>query len=163
MHPDGSQHITDTGSPDIKSLDSLDCPAPVMGSEALDPTALRALLDQLAASLLEGTRLAKRVMLLTELGDAAELRANAAVDAASGDRGDETAIERAVAASAALSEVNEHEAQASGRWAIHTEQAVELARQAHRASLALETAEQVSGESQEEQEATRAVGWAPAP
>lgn len=162
MYPDGPQHVTDTGCHDVGGLGSLERPATVTGSEALDATALRALLDQLATCLLEGTRLAKRVMLLTELGDAAERRANATVDAASGDPGDETAIERAVAASAALSDVNEQEAQASGRWALHTEQAADLARQAQRATLALETAEEAWSRPQHEQNTTRAGAPPPA-
>jgi len=141
--------VTGTGSDDLGILDCLDCPPPVRVPEALDSAGLCTLLDELATSLLEGTRLATRVMLLTELGDAAERRANAAVDAASGDPGDETAIEHAVAASAALTEVSEQEDQASARWANHRVRAAELARQAHRATMASETAEDVWSRSQD--------------
>jgi len=137
-----SARVTETGSQACAGLlGSLDRPSPD-GETAVFDSALHVLLDELATSLLEGIRLAKRVMLLTELGDAAERRANMAVESATGDAPDDIAIERAVSASAALTEVNEQEAQASGRWAVHIERAAELAGQAQSAVRALEAAEE---------------------
>jgi hypothetical protein len=105
-------------------------PAPareVQTRPPIDAHALRSLIENLVASNLDGVRLAKRVMLLQEMADAAEGLATATIDAAVSSVGDDEAVERAVAASTAATEAHEAELQASIEWRLHLERTHDLA------------------------------------
>jgi hypothetical protein len=80
---------------------------------------------------LDGTRLAKRVMLLQDLADTAQSVACAAYNEALGAVGDSDAVDRAVSTGTAASRAGEDELDATIAWREHlqhTDDLVETAR-----------------------------------
>jgi hypothetical protein len=105
--------------------------APQFSDEpAVSRSELRALIEDLVDAQLDGTRLAKRVMLLQEVADAAQSLACAAYDAALDAVGDADAVDRAVMTGSAASRANEDEMEASIAWKQHLEHTDELVRAA---------------------------------
>src|SRR4051812_28427150 len=82
----------------------------------LDMTEVRLLLESLIDAQLDGTRLAKRVMLLQEISDTAQSLACAAYDEALDAVGDPDAVDRAVMTGTAASRANEDELDATIAW-----------------------------------------------
>jgi hypothetical protein len=92
---------------------------------------LRSLIESLIDAQLDGARLARRVMLLQELADAAESLATAAYDHALDAVADTDAVDRAVRTGSAASRANEDELHAAIAWQAHleyTDDLVEAAR-----------------------------------
>jgi hypothetical protein len=87
---------------------------------------LRTLLQGLIDAQLDGTRLAKRVMLLQELADTAQSVARVAYDKALEANGDPEAIEWAVATGSAANHANAEELAATIAWREHLEHADRL-------------------------------------
>jgi mevalonate pyrophosphate decarboxylase len=86
---------------------------------------------------LDGARLARRVMLLQELADAAESLASAAYDQALDAVTDTEAVERAVRTGSAASRANEDELDATIAWTEHLEYTDDLVKTARRVVKAL--------------------------
>jgi hypothetical protein len=82
---------------------------------------LRTLIQGLIDAQLDGTRLAKRVMVLQELADTAQSVARIAYDKALEAAGDPEAIEWAVATGSAASHANAEELEATIAWREHLE------------------------------------------
>jgi hypothetical protein len=95
-------------------------------------TDLRCLIECLIDAQLDGTRLAKRVMLLQDLADTAQSVASAAYNEALGAVGDSDAVDRAILSGSAASRANEDELDATIAWKEHLQHIddlVETARQ----------------------------------
>ena len=91
----------------------------------LATTDVRILIEQLVDAQLDGVRLAKRVMLLQDLADAAQTLACAAYDEAL-DAGNPDAVDRAVMTATAASRANEDELDATIAWKEHLQHASDL-------------------------------------
>jgi hypothetical protein len=92
----------------------------------LATTDVRILIEQLVDAQLDGVRLAKRVMLLQDLADAAQTLACAAYDEALDAAGNPEAVDRAVMTATAASRANEDELDATIAWKEHLQHASEL-------------------------------------
>lgn len=104
---------------------------PVRSAAVVDHADLRSLIECLIDAHLDGTRLAKRVMLLQDLADSAQSLASAAYDAALGAVADSDAVDRAVMSGSAASRANSDELDATIAWKEHlhyTDDLVETAR-----------------------------------
>lgn len=93
---------------------------------------LRILIECLIDAQLDGTHLAKRVMLLQDLADTAQSLACAAYDEALGAVGDSAAVDRAVVTGSAASRANEDELDATIAWKEHLEHTDDLVETARR-------------------------------
>jgi hypothetical protein len=98
---------------------------------------LRCLIECLIDSQLDGSRLAKRVMLLQDLADTAQSLACAAYNEALGAVGDSDAVDRAVLTGSAASRANEDELDATIAWNEHLQQTDDLVQTARRILEAL--------------------------
>jgi hypothetical protein len=98
---------------------------------------LRCLIECLIDSQLDGSRLAKRVMLLQDLADTAQSLACAAYNEALGAVGDSDAVDRAVLMGSAASRANEDELDATIAWNEHLQQTDDLVQTARRILEAL--------------------------
>jgi hypothetical protein len=87
---------------------------------------IRSLIEGLVDAHLDGTRLAKRVMLLQDLADSAQSLACAAYDEALGAIDDPDAVDRAVMTGTAASRANEDELDATIAWKEHLHHMDEL-------------------------------------
>jgi hypothetical protein len=99
--------------------------------------ALRSLIESLIDAQLDGARLARRVMLLQELADAAGSLAHAAYDHALEAVADTEAVDRAVRTGSAASRANEDELDATIAWKEHLEYTDGLVKTARRVVKAL--------------------------
>lgn len=106
-------------------------------SAAVDPSEVRALIEALIDAHVDGTRLAKRLMLLSEVSDAAQALAWAAYDEALNAIGDGDAVDRAVLTGSAASRANEDELEATVAWREHLEMTDRLIESARRVLEAL--------------------------
>jgi hypothetical protein len=91
---------------------------------------VRDLIEALVRAQLDGTRVARRVMLMQEVADTAQEAAAAAFDAALARGCDDEAIDRAVATSSAATQASEDELQAAIAWKEHLEETDRLVRAA---------------------------------
>jgi hypothetical protein len=92
---------------------------PVRSPLLLGQTDLRILIECLIDAHLDGTRLAKRVMLLQDLADTSQSLACAAYNEALATVGDSDAVDRAVMTGSAASRANEDELDATIAWKEH--------------------------------------------
>lgn len=104
------------------STGSSEAPAPYEVSRS----DLRQLIENLIDAQVDGARLAKRVMLLQDLADAAQSLACAAYDEALDAAGTPEAVDRAVMTASAASRANEDELDATIAWKEHLQHASEL-------------------------------------
>jgi hypothetical protein len=103
----------------------------VRRAPAVNQTDLGSLIEVLIDANLDGTRLAKRVMLLQDLADVSQSLASAAYDEALEAVGDSDAVDRAVMTGSAASRANEDELDATIAWKEHlqyTDNLIEVAR-----------------------------------
>ena len=98
---------------------------------------LRCLIECLIDAQLDGTHLAKRVMLLQDLADTAQSLASAAYNEALGAVGDSDAVDRAVLTGSAASRANEDELDATIAWKEHLQHTDDLVETARRILEAL--------------------------
>src|SRR4051794_17550347 len=92
---------------------------------------VRDLIEALVRAQVDGTRVARRVMLMQEVADTAQEAAAAAFDAAAAASGsDADAIDRAVATSSAAALASEDELRAAIAWKEHLEETDRLVRAA---------------------------------
>jgi hypothetical protein len=106
-------------------------PHAVRSAAVVDRADLRTLIECLIDAHLDGTRLAKRVMLLQDLADSAQSLACATYDEALGAGADSYAVDRAVMTGSAASRANKDELDATIAWKEHleyTDDLVETAR-----------------------------------
>src|SRR3954468_16353104 len=91
---------------------------------------VRDLIEALVRAHLDGTRAAKRAMLMAEVADVAQEAAAAAYDAALESGCDGDAIDRAVATSSAAAQASEDQLHAAAAWKQHLEETDRLVRAA---------------------------------
>jgi hypothetical protein len=104
---------------------------------AVSDAELRSLIESLIDAQLDGTRLAKRVMLLQDLADAAQSLACASYDEALCTVGDADAVDRAVLTGSAASQANADELDATIAWKEHLAHIDDLVETARRVLEAL--------------------------
>jgi hypothetical protein len=95
-------------------------------ADALNRNDLRHLIEELIDAQVDGARLAKRVMLLQDLADAAQTLACAAYDEALDAAGNPEAVDRAVMTASSASRANEDELDATIAWKEHLQHASQL-------------------------------------
>jgi hypothetical protein len=103
----------------------------IRSAPLVDHADIRCLIECFIDAQLDGTRLAKRVMLLQDLADSAQSLASAAYDDALGAVADSDAVDRAVMTGSAASRANKDEMDATIAWKEHlqyTNDLVETAR-----------------------------------
>jgi hypothetical protein len=110
---------------------------PVRSAPVVSHADIRSLIECLIDAHLDGTRLAKRIMLLQDLADAAQSVASAAYDEALVAIGDSDAVDRAVMTGSAASRANEDELDATIAWREHLQYTDDLVESARRVLEAL--------------------------
>jgi hypothetical protein len=123
--------------PGVAVVQTLPVTAQPLDHGSLDRGHVRLLIESLIAAHLEGVRLARRMLLLQEIADAAEHLATRTIDLAAGNPADQYAVEAAMSSSAAASQANADEIEASAMWACHLERTDELVRRATALAAAL--------------------------